>query len=502
MKARERVHPHDGAPHFLHYPRHDTFFHQQMYIDWVYRAYTHGLRLIVVSVTNSETLCEFATQAEGASCDDTDVIERQLSALKHMDRWIHLHEGGWLQWAHSAQEARDIIEDNRLAVVAATEVDTLFGCEKPENGCDVKAGVELLFDRGVRHVGPIHLANNGLGGNALYNEFFAANNQFLRGSYPTPIECRQTDVTYTFRGGSSLPVAIKLLSFFKSGRWYSPDYAKVTRHCNELGLSRHGVAAIRELVLRGMIVDLEHMSDLSSRQSLELLESYDAPAMLSHTWLRKLKPTRLEIEQRYGKKFLKTHWDQQRSEMHSPDDLVRKVVESGGVVGLLLNQGWVSNANGSMVRNDCDTSSKSFAQALHHAHKLTGGSVGLGTDVNGLAGLPGPRFGLDACGGEHNQVDQQLNQRNLQRNGRRLRYDGTDLPRAGAKPINLARLGHEDMDLNVQGLAHYGLIPDFLADLRAIGTPENQIDALFAAALAYVEMWEKAEKAASKLSAR
>ncbi len=38
--------------------------------------------------------------------------------------------------------------------------------------------------------------------------------------------------------------------------------------------------------------------------------------------------------------------------------------------------------------------------------------------------------------------------------------------------------------------------------LRAIGTPENQVDALFASALAYVKMWEKAEKAASKLSPR
>lgn len=58
---------------------------------------------------------------------------------------------------------------------------------------------------------------------------------------------------------------------------------------------------------------------------------------------------------------------------------------------------------------------------------------------------------------------------------------------------------HRDWDYNLDGLAHYGLIPDFIQDLRNIGMTPAQLTPLFRSAEDYIQMWEKAEKAKESL---
>jgi hypothetical protein len=47
-----------------------------------------------------------------------------------------------------------------------------------------------------------------------------------------------------------------------------------------------------------------------------------------------------------------------------------------------------------------------------------------------------------------------------------------------------------DFDINLDGLAHYGLLPDFLQDLRNIGLSPQDLAPLFRSANDYVEMWQ------------
>ena len=60
----------------------------------------------------------------------------------------------------------------------------------------------------------------------------------------------------------------------------------------------------------------------------------------------------------------------------------------------------------------------------------------------------------------------------------------------------LGRIGQEvcrraqAFDFNFDGLAHYGLVPDFIEDLRRIGTPPAAIDTLFNCAEALLQCWE------------
>ncbi len=58
--------------------------------------------------------------------------------------------------------------------------------------------------------------------------------------------------------------------------------------------------------------------------------------------------------------------------------------------------------------------------------------------------------------------------------------------------------GTRDWDFNIDGLAHYGLLPDFLQDLQNIAVRKGFLYPLFSGAEEYIRMWEKAEK--SKLN--
>ena len=117
----DEPHGPDGYPRFNTWPRYTSHVHQQMYIDWVYRAYTYGLRLVTIVATNSEALCEFAHHQK--SCPDMDSVDRQIDAIDKMQRHVAENEGGWLKVATSASEAEEIIRENRLAVVIGVEVD-------------------------------------------------------------------------------------------------------------------------------------------------------------------------------------------------------------------------------------------------------------------------------------------------------------------------------------------------------------------------------------------
>jgi hypothetical protein len=56
-----------------------------------------------------------------------------------------------------------------------------------------------------------------------------------------------------------------------------------------------------------------------------------------------------------------------------------------------------------------------------------------------------------------------------------------------------------DFDVNLEGVAHYGLLPDFMQDVRNVGVTSRELMPLFAGAEDYIEMWRKAEERAADL---
>lgn len=473
-------HASDGYPEFATWPSWNTHTHQQMYVDWVYRAYLYGLRLLVVTATNAEPLCDFTHHP--LSCSDHDVARRYRDAVLDMESWVRTHEGGWLEVARSAADARRIIASNRLAIVLAAEMDTLFDCAPGRcSTADVEARLDEYRTWGYRQLSPVHLVDSAFAGSALYDERLSASQYYLRGRYHEIRDCRADGVVWQLRGGRAVPTAAKLLSFFHRGRWYAPDARKlaaVPAHCNAHGLSELGRDLIRLMEARGMLIDLEHMSDAAVADTLAITGT-TYPVMLSHTWPRDLKLSREAIHDDPD-----TRWDEQRAEMHRARATIQAVRASGGVVGVLTNQGEVEQAPGSPVADDCPGSSRSFAQSLSYVAAELGpqSGVGLGTDFNGFPQQPGPRFGADACRGRGAPQD------------RPVAYDGSVA--IDHRRLVRACAGTRAFDFNTAGLAHYGLVPDLVADLRNVGTPPAVEASLFRSAAAYVAMWERAERAA------
>ncbi len=95
--------------------------------------------------------------------------------------------------------------------------------------------------------------------------------------------------------------------------------------------------------------------------------------------------------------------------------------------------------------------------------------VGLGTDTNGFSSLPGPR--PDAA--RHP-----------------LRYPFTSYD--GSVTFTRERTGTRTFDLNRDGVAHYGLIADLIADMERTASGRRALPLLFNSAEAYLETWQRA----------
>src|SRR5665648_175284 len=121
-----------GWPEFIIWPKFTTLVHQQAYIDWIYRAYQGGLRLITCLAVNNELLA-IKTSPKGIH-DDKHAIQNQVAAMKAMADFVNKQAGGygkgWMQIVYSPDEARKVVADNKLAVILGVEVDSLGNWSK------------------------------------------------------------------------------------------------------------------------------------------------------------------------------------------------------------------------------------------------------------------------------------------------------------------------------------------------------------------------------------
>jgi hypothetical protein len=95
--------------------------------------------------------------------------------------------------------------------------------------------------------------------------------------------------------------------------------------------------------------------------------------------------------------------------------------------------------------------------------------VGIGTDTGGFADLPGPR--TDANLGP-------------------LRYPFRSFD--GRVLFSRQQTGTRVFDLNTDGVAHYGLMADLLADVQRRPRGRDALRTLFRSAEAYLRTWERA----------
>ncbi len=664
-----------GWPDFIIWPRFTTLVHQQAYIDWLYRAYQGGLRLVTCLAVNNELLA--TKTSPHLPHDDKSAIQLQVKAMIEMSAYVEQQGGGpgkgWLQIAYSSEEARQIIADDRLAVILGVEVDSLGNWRRMEdlakasNNDETEArrliGAELdwLHEMGVRQVTPIHLANNAFGGTAIYMRFLESVNLFLSGERWAVEDAWQTGVRYRLdHDGVDVVDEVERTAAIAGTRMramhrstlldqipgirdlYEAFEAPKLRggHANARGLNRFGHILLEEMMARGMIIDVDHMSEKSTDAALALAEANAYPVICSHTWFRDLLfSTQDEFDSQKQSPYGTSDVHKVAHEAGKRGDQIERINRLGGIVAPILNQGDLEGLQkvlpelAKKLPRPNAGSSTSWAQAyLYAVDKAGGRGVAMGSDINGAACLPGPRFGTFAAYGAHGdacRIPERRGEIDRQTNGvayaeplRDYRWHRFEPSGAGAyseeecdiwhaiaqykagfnpglqkhpagdfpelslrEALEIVHLLHDhnwidnvtcglwaadqakgsvdearlanwpeeqraayfarqgivdgpylddktrdlvgkiqgvwerweqmkgdnpplarsfagerrDFDINLDGMAHYGMLPDLLQDIRNSGlTPEDFVP-LFRSANDYVEMWEICEKKAEKI---
>jgi microsomal dipeptidase-like Zn-dependent dipeptidase len=463
-----------GWPEFVVWPRFTTLVHQQAYIDWIYRAYQGGLRLVTNLAVNNELL---ATKSNPTlPPDDKSAIERQLTAMKVMAAYVDDQYGGpgkgWMQIVYSPEEARQAIAANKLAVVLGVEVDSLGNWRNAEDlykqshGDLAQArrliGQELdhLYSLGVRQITPIHLTNNAFGGTAIYMRFLETVNLFVAGERWDVENAWETGVRYRLdQDGVDVKDDFER-TVVASGRrlrsmhrrtliddipgvrdlYEAVEAPKIEGgHANVRGLNEYGEILLQEMMKRGFIIDVDHMSEKSTDAALAIVEAQRYPVMVSHTWFRDLLYSGdVEYDARKHEHYGTSDVHKVAHEAAKRGDQIERISRLGGIVAPIINQGDIAGLRRGLpeladkVPTPSAGSSTAWAQAYLYAVAKTGGrGVAIGTDINGAAALPGPRFGVFASFGAQNDARRVRERRaeiDRQRNG--VAYD---------KPIRDAR---------------------------------------------------------------
>ena len=243
-----------------------------------------------------------------------------------------------------------------------------------------------------------------------------------------------------------------------------------------------------------------------------------------------------------------------RNEVSKTLAQIRRVNRIGGIASPGLGGDMRRYSGPIQATNDCAGTSRTFAQTFNYyyakrADNLHGLNFGMpvGTDFNGLNGGLPPRYGKWGCWKQSSHVansdltwamsnpdtlqpqgegwadyDQRLKQLN---NHKGVNYDfyyasqGTyvwhwspltpfwisqthekmyvqpdQIPIRAAKKSEGNNDWSNHWDINFDGVAHYGMLPDFFQDLRAVGATRENMAPLFLGAEAYIRMWEKAER--------
>jgi microsomal dipeptidase-like Zn-dependent dipeptidase len=441
----------DGYPTFTTWPSWYSLTHQGVYEESLYRAFQGGLRLMVMLAVNNEHLAGSVNKSW--SGDDETAIIKQIDEAYAMQTYIDSKSGGagkgWYRIVKTPQEARNAIINNQLAVVLGIEVDYPLGSKDERNGAGYTLNgmidkLNFYYAKGIRHIFPVHFDNNFLGG----------------ASFDKSLD----DDMQTFDVTDGTIRVYKMNTY--DGR--NLGYAYYGGKANVRGLLSTGQRMVREMMKRGMIIDMDHMSRNSKNDLLSIAESVSYPAIVSsHSG------------------FVDICAGDKRHEGNLRADEVNRVYNLGGMVAPILWQGTYDQLlqYSTKVQVTRGGSTEAWASAyLYAKDKMPGRPIGVGSDFNGGIPATGPRFGADAApyGKSTAYINQMM----------QVTYPFLD-QFSGQSMVNMSKLGVHQYNINTDGFAHYGMFPDFLSDLTNVGLTPQDLEPLFNSAKYYIDMWEK-----------
>lgn len=442
---RQFMPPHQtqGWPTFADWPSHGSQTHHQTYYIWLKRAWMGGLRFMMNHLVANEVICQIWPLKEH-DCNEMESIALQRQLILDLQDYIDAQEGGpgrgFFRIVYSSAEARRTIEAGQMAVVLGTENEKIFDCgeylDVPECTAEhIDSELDRWYELGLRAIFPIHLFDNAIGGSRLTDDP-ALNVVYQGGNILDTGHPYATipceDADATPPGGAPVqPRGIVETVLLQASLPPAPPLTGCVE--NARGLSELGDYFVNGMVDRGILIETDHSGTLSRKRMLDIAAARDVPVLSGHTG------------------FISDARDSTR------------ILQVGGIISNLPDEP-------APVTID-------FIRQLRDAYVALNGTTdglatGLGSDINGIHVQAAPRE--DAA---TNPLMYPFKS-----------YDGQVI-------FERQVTGERVFDLNADGVAHYGLYPDFLADLQRSEGGEEALKYLFRSAEAYLQAWERAERA-------
>jgi microsomal dipeptidase-like Zn-dependent dipeptidase len=514
---------------------------QQMDTNSLRRAWRYGLRLMVVHAVNSEFLCRSAELQPTFACRDPRAIDAQLKAARDLEREIDAEAGGpgqgWYRIVTTPEDARRVIGAGKLAVVLGVEAANAYGgctlqnVPPPVLGVPNLIGIPALearfrftcnppllqtigashsiarFERywalGARHFFLVHNVEGAAGGNAISNPQLHGLSNPSRLAPGRPFD-RVAQIDRVIREVRPALASRSCPAFeFDGGR------------CNQLGLTGgNGLKLAQALADAGAMIDLDHLSATGKSQLTDPTTGIGAyPLVSSHSGFAAIN-----------------HGDKSNEDQLTPA-MLTDVVRSGGALGPILHQADTPGqletypSDATVARHTCTGTTESYVQAYRYAVNAlrtiprADGTpayvgVGYGSDFNGLAGWPEGRFDTGQTAGGGSLQDWVTS---WYVGPSRIGPAGQCYPAVGGfpaipahvrypftSPLTGASFGRSMLpwsgrtapyDVSTDGVAHIGMIPDLVEEMKVLGLTEEELEPLWHGAEAYIRTWEAAVRA-------
>ncbi|MCW2544655.1 MAG: hypothetical protein JWM40_2207 [Frankiales bacterium] len=442
-----------GWPSFGYWPRYDSLTHEQAYYQWVERAWRGGLRLFTNLLVDNGQLCQ-VYPFKKHDCDEMNTVRLEAKRIRQLERYIDAQAGGpgrgFFRIITDPVQARAVANAGRLAVILGIEVSRPFGCREylGTSSCtaaDVDRGLTEVYNMGVRQMEMTNKFDNALTG--------------VTGDDDTQ------------------GVIVNAGNFTETGHFWKmtacpgKPLTKDQHDKHEYNIADQSGGAIGRDALFGAVLQLSGASGAAP--------AYAGGALCNTIGLSDLGKAFLRGMVKRGMLFDPDHMSAIARQQSL--DYMKQLHYSG----IVSSHSWADDPNYFQIlkMGGVDSphagGSASFlgkwAKLRTQADPRFLYGIGYGADINGFSTQAGPRNAPK---------------------GKAVSYPFTGM---GGTRIDKPRTGTRTWDFNTEGLAHYGMYPDWVEDIKVqAGLQSAATRAQFTTdiengAEAYLEMWERAQ---------
>ena len=120
-----------GWPTFKDWPAPHSLTHEGTYYKWMERSWRAGQRVLVNLLVENNQLC-MLYPIKHNSCDDMKSVKLQAEDMHKLENYVDAQHGGpgkgWYRIVTNPVQAREVINAGKMAVITGIETSVLFGC--------------------------------------------------------------------------------------------------------------------------------------------------------------------------------------------------------------------------------------------------------------------------------------------------------------------------------------------------------------------------------------